>query len=102
MRKLALAGLALAAMLISSCSATRTAAGSGDIPTYFSIDDMPDLVKCLPAPPSAGSPEFAYDSLRYYRGKELRSDNARMAMANSAAFLAPSMAMVATGMPDGI
>lgn len=83
MRKLALDGLALAAMLISSCSAVRTTAGSGDIPTYFSIDDMPDLVKCLPAPPSAGSPEFAYDSLRYYRGKELRSDNARMAMANS-------------------
>ena len=81
MRKLALAGLALAAMLISSCSATRTAAGSGDIPTYFSIDDMPDLVKCLPAPPAFGSPEFAYDSLRYFWGKEQRKDPVRARIA---------------------
>lgn len=75
--------LLAALLLIPSCSATRTAAVSGDIPTYFTIDDMPDLVKCLPAPPSPGSAEFAYDSLRYYSAKELRGDKERMAMANS-------------------
>ena len=75
--------LLAALLLIPSCSATRTAAVSGDIPAYFTIDDMPDLVKCLPAPPSPGSAEFAYDSLRYYSAKELRGDKERMAMANS-------------------
>ena len=75
--------LLAALLLIPSCSATRTAAVSGDIPTYFTIDDMPDLVKCLPAPPSPGSAEFAYDSLRYYSAKKLRGDKERMAMANS-------------------
>lgn len=45
--------------------------------TYFTIDQMPDLVKCLPAPPAFGSMEFKYDSLRYFWGKGMRSDKER-------------------------
>jgi len=44
---------------------------------YFSIDDMPDLVKCLPAPPDTTSLTFAHDVMRYMWGKEMRADKAR-------------------------
>ena len=49
---------------------------------YFTMDEMPDLVKCLPAPPAPGTPEFGYDSLRYFWGRELRKDPVRAAMAD--------------------
>ena len=44
---------------------------------YFSIDDLPDLVKCLPAPPDTTSITFAHDVMRYMWGKEMRADKAR-------------------------
>ena len=46
------------------------------------MDEMPDLVKCLPAPPAPGSPEFAYDSLRYFWGKEQRNNPTLAAIAD--------------------
>ena len=46
------------------------------------MDEMPDLVKCLPAPPAVGSQEFQYDSLRYFWGRELRKDPVRAAIAD--------------------
>ena len=41
---------------------------------YLTIDDMPDLVQCLPAPPAPGSAEFALDVQRYEWGKKQRLD----------------------------
>jgi len=32
---------------------------------YLTMDDMPDLVKCLPAPPDTLDPVFAHDVLRF-------------------------------------
>ena len=49
--------------------------------TYFTIDDMPDLVKCLPAPPDTTSLGFAHDVMRYMWGKTMRTDAARAAIA---------------------
>ncbi len=49
--------------------------------TYFSIDEMPDLVKCLPAPPDTASLDFAHDVMRYMWGKTMRADSARAAIA---------------------
>lgn len=48
---------------------------------YFTQDEMPDMLKCLPAPPAPGSSEFDRDILRYMWGKEQRQDTARAAMA---------------------
>ena len=42
--------------------------------TYFTIDQMPDLVKCLPAPPDTADTAFANDVMRYQWGKTMRSD----------------------------
>ena len=45
--------------------------------TYFTIDEMPDLVKILPAPPDTTGADFTYDILRYFWGKSQRQDKAR-------------------------
>ena len=48
---------------------------------YFTTEEMPDLVKCLPAPPAKGSPAFQLDVQRYKWGKQQRKDPARAGMA---------------------
>ena len=59
--------LFLAALLLwAACS---SALHAQDIPTYFKANEMPDLIKGLPAPPAFGSQAFIADSLRYRWGK---------------------------------
>lgn len=48
---------------------------------YMPEDQMPDVVKVLPAPPADPSPAFDYDALRYMWGKQQRRDSLRLAMA---------------------
>ena len=48
---------------------------------YFSVEELPDLIKCLPAPPAFDSPEFANDVVRYQWGKTQRLDSVRAAIA---------------------
>ncbi|MBQ9463594.1 MAG: phosphatase PAP2 family protein [Bacteroidales bacterium] len=62
-----------------SCGTARV--GTRDVETYLSKEQMPDLVKCLPAPPETSSMEFRYDITRYEWGKEQRRDLERAAMA---------------------
>ncbi len=61
----------------SVSSKTSAPLKESQIQPLFTQEQMPDLVKCLPAPPAPGSPEFAYDSLRYFWGKEQRKDAVR-------------------------
>ena len=49
--------------------------------TYLTPRALPDLVKCLPAPPEKGSPAFKYDLERYKWGKQQRQDAARLEQA---------------------
>ncbi|MBR3562959.1 MAG: phosphatase PAP2 family protein [Bacteroidales bacterium] len=67
--------LFLAIIILASCATVKPE-------TYFTMDEMPDLVKCLPAPPAPGTPEFGYDSLRYFWGREQRRDPVRAAIAD--------------------
>ena len=48
---------------------------------YFSAEEMPDLIQCLPAPPDTLSSAFTYDIMRYMWGKAQRQDPERLAMA---------------------
>lgn len=48
--------------------------------TYIDPSELPDLIKCLPAPPDSMSAAFNYDMSRYIWGKSMRSDTARVAM----------------------
>ena len=53
----------------------------GTIVPYIPVDEMPDVVKCIPAPPQDPSPAFDYDIIRYVWGKQQRANPERLAMA---------------------
>ena len=48
---------------------------------YCGANELPDLIKCLPAPPEPGSADFARDVARYEWGKEQRKNPERAALA---------------------
>ena len=56
-------------------------AQENQVQPYFAAEELPDLVRCLPAPPEKCSPAFRYDVKRYRWGKAQRKDPARAAMA---------------------
>lgn len=49
----------------------------------FSVDEMPNAVNYLPAPPDTASADFMYDLIRYQWGKQQRLDRERAAQAVS-------------------
>ncbi len=71
-----LLSLATTIVLALSVSAQQAA-----VTPYLTVEQMPDLIKCLPAPPAFDSPEFAYDMMRYAWGKQQRLDTERAAIA---------------------
>jgi len=68
--------IALAAFL-----AAMTMNAQNEVQPYFTVDQLPDLIKCLPAPPAFDSPEFANDMMRFSWGKQQRLDPERAAIA---------------------
>ncbi len=48
-----------------------------EVQPYFPVEQLPDLIKCLPAPPAFDSPEFAYDMERFVWGKQQRLNEER-------------------------
>ena len=48
---------------------------------YFNVEEMPDLIKCLPAPPDTIGEHFIHDIMRYMWGKQQRLDPERAAIA---------------------
>ena len=63
------------------CGSLQIKAQNDDTKLYFSTEELPDLIKCLPPPPAFNSPEFSYDVLRYQWGKTQRLDSVRAAIA---------------------
>ena len=51
------------------------------VQSYFATEELPDLIRSLPAPPEKGSAAFKYDVKRYRWGKAQRSNPERAAMA---------------------
>ena len=64
-----------------SLVAVSIAAMSAFAAPYCGVEALPDLIKCLPAPPEPGSADFARDVARYEWGKEQRKDPERAALA---------------------
>ena len=77
----------LAVILVVGCTSTSYAQEA--VPVYFTTEQLPDLIKCLPAPPAFDSPEFAHDMMRYAWGKQQRADLQRAAIAKSDAVWDP-------------
>ncbi len=78
--------LMFALMGTLSASAERLIKGANP---YFTVEQMPDMTKWLPAPPSFDSEQFSYDKAQYAWGKSRREDKARAAMAISHASIDP-------------
>ena len=68
--------IALVAML-----ASMTLNAQDQVQPYFTVDQLPNLIKCLPAPPAFDSPEFANDMMRFSWGKQQRLDPERAEIA---------------------
>lgn len=56
---------------------TAAMAQKEEVELYMTVDELPNLTKCLPAPPAFDSPEFAADMQRYAWGKRQRGDSIR-------------------------
>ena len=48
---------------------------------YFTTEQLPNIIKCLPAPPDTIGEQFAHDIMRYMWGKQQRLDPERAAIA---------------------
>ena len=62
------------------CGSLQIKAQNNDVKLYFSADEMPDLIKCLPPPPDTVGVDFAHDIMRYMWGKTQRNDSVRAAL----------------------
>ncbi len=69
---------------------------------YFSTEEMPDLIKSLPAPPAKGSPAFKYDVKRYKWGKEQRKDAERAEQARRDAVWSYEALLAELSVPFGL
>ncbi len=69
------------AFAFALCCAGYAFAQQAQVQPYFTAEELPDLIKCLPAPPDKGTPAFKYDVQRYKWGKAQRKDAERAEMA---------------------
>ncbi len=67
--------LLLAVVMISTLCVAQN-----DVQPYMTVEQLPNLIKCLPAPPAFDSPEFSNDLMRYAWGKKQRQNEERAAM----------------------
>jgi len=84
------------------CGSLQVKAQNDDIKLYFSTEELPDLIKCLPPPPSFNSPDFSYDVVRYQWGKIQRLDSVRAAIARRDAVWSYEALLAEFNVPFGL
>lgn len=77
--------LSVAATMATLCSQAQTDIQLDSDAMYFDIDDLPNAVNWLPAPPEPNSTQFAYDLTQYMwgKGERLNEERAQQAIDNS-------------------
>ena len=73
-----------------------------EVQPYFTVDQLPDLIKCLPAPPAFDSPEFANDMMRFAWGKQQRLDTERAEIAKRDAVWSYEALLAEFNVPFGL
>ena len=68
------------AALLAICG-TISVYAQNQVQPYFTTEELPNLIKCLPAPPDTIGEQFAHDIMRYMWGKTQRLDPERAAIA---------------------
>ena len=66
---------------VAAIVAAMTLNAQNTVQPYLTVDQLPDLIKCLPAPPAFDSPEFANDMMRFAWGKQQRLNPERAEIA---------------------
>ena len=87
----------LAALWLGSALAQENA-----VQPYFTTEELPDMIKSLPAPPAKGTPAFRYDVRRYRWGKAQRKDAERAAMARRDAVWSYEALLAELSVPFGL
>ena len=82
--------------------AAMTLNAQNEVQPYFTVDQLPDLIKCLPAPPAFDSPEFANDMMRFSWGKQQRLDPERAAIAKRDAVWSYEALLAEFSVPFGL
>ena len=73
-----------------------------EVQPYLTVDELPDLIKCLPAPPAFDSPEFANDMMRFAWGKQQRLDEKRAEIAKRDAVWSYEALLAKFAVPFGL
>ena len=73
-----------------------------EVTPYFTVDELPDLIQCLPAPPAFDSPEFANDMMRFAWGKQQRLDPERAEIAKRDAVWSYEALLAEFSVPFGL
>ena len=89
----------LAAVLFLGCS---TALWGQNAKAYIPVEQLPDLIQCLPPPPAKDSPAFQYDKQRYKWGKQQRKNAERAAIAKRDAVWTDEALMTEFSVPFGM
>jgi len=77
--------MAVAAIMATMSIQAQTDIDLDNEAMYFEIDDLPNAVEWLPAPPDTASTQFVYDITQYMWGKQQRidADRAQQAIDNA-------------------
>ena len=89
----------ITAVLFLGCS---TALWGQNAKAYIPVEQLPDLIQCLPAPPAKDSPAFQYDKQRYKWGKQQRKNAERAAIAKRDAVWTDEALMTEFSVPFGM
>ena len=73
-----------------------------EVQPYLTVDELPDLIKCLPAPPAFDSPEFANDMMRFAWGKQQRLNEERAEIAKRDAVWSYEALLAEFAVPFGL
>ncbi len=68
-------------LVLAAIMAAMTLNAQDEVQPYLTVDQLPDLIKCLPAPPAFDSPEFSNDMMRFAWGKQQRLNEERAEIA---------------------
>lgn len=89
--------IALAALF-----AAMTLNAQEQVQPYLTVDQLPDLIKCLPAPPAFDCPEFSNDMMRFAWGKQQRLDPERAEIAKRDAVWSYEALLAEFAVPFGL
>ena len=87
---------------LSLVMTTLTVNAQDEVQPYLTLDQLPDLIKCLPAPPAFDSPEFANDMMRFAWGKQQRLDPERAEIARRDAVWSYEALLAELSVPFGL